>query len=134
MRCVFNEGNDCNANRVRSLSMSANFTQEIAECPQMYPIWWSATGLTASVLLIELDRFLAIRFPLKVFFPRLKVFSVKAIGQMWPETPSKCVHLSIILIIFWYRYLSKKHALMSKFLEKLLEEKDSTKVWMGDVD
>lgn len=34
-------------------------------CPQMYLIWWSATGLTASVLLIELDRFLAIRFPFK---------------------------------------------------------------------
>ena len=34
-------------------------------CPQMYLKWWSATGLTAAVFLIELDRFLAIRFPLK---------------------------------------------------------------------
>ena len=31
----------------------------------MYLIWWSSTGLTASVMLIELDRFLAIRYPLK---------------------------------------------------------------------
>ena len=78
MRCVFNDGNDCTANTVRSPSISANFTQEIAECPQMYPIWWSATGLTASVLLIELDRFLAIRFPLKVlFFPVESVFFCK---------------------------------------------------------
>ena len=36
--------------------------------PQMYLKWWSATGLTASVFLIELDRFLAIRFPLKYPF------------------------------------------------------------------
>ena len=34
----------------------------------MYLKWWSATGLTASVFLIELDRFLAIRFPLKYPF------------------------------------------------------------------
>ena len=38
-----------------------------SSCPQMYLIWWSATGLTAAVLLIELDRFIAIRFPLDVF-------------------------------------------------------------------
>ena len=38
---------------------------ESKECLQMYLIWWSSTGLTASVMLIELDRFLAIRYPLK---------------------------------------------------------------------
>lgn len=34
-------------------------------CPQIYLLWWSATGLTASIFLIELDRFLAIRYPFK---------------------------------------------------------------------
>lgn len=38
----------------------------------MYLIWWSATGLTAAVLLIELDRFLAIRFPFKYQFLTLE--------------------------------------------------------------
>ena len=30
---------------------------------QLYFIWWSATEITASIFLIELDRFLAIKYP-----------------------------------------------------------------------
>ena len=46
--------------------MVINFSLKSNEfCPQVYLKWWSATGLTASVFIIEFDRFLAIRFPLK---------------------------------------------------------------------
>lgn len=70
-------------------------------CPQMYLIWWSATGLSTSIFLIELDRFLAIRFPFK--YPLL-ITKERSLGTC-AVTQIGCLAITLAVRIISPNYL-----------------------------